>query len=248
MMNYIQPVRVLHAVHKMHRAGTETLLMRIYRNIDRDKVQFDFLAHADQPGYYDDEIRDLGGKIIHIPVSPSKNYWYYAKTLKEILLQNGPYCYVHSHLLLLSGLILGVAYSANIPRRIVHSHSASDSKAGGFGRSVYGYYMRRQIRRYATNMFAVSRPAGEWLFGKDCWQDSRVQILHNAIDLKPYEMLCQDRLRLRKELGLPIDGVLLGHVGRFEKEKNHRKVLEIFDLLVKLQPTAHFNSGRGRPS
>jgi glycosyltransferase involved in cell wall biosynthesis len=226
-------------VHKMHRAGTETLLMQIYRNIDRDKVQFDFLVHTDQPGHYDDEIRNLGGKIVYIPVSPRKNYLLYTKTLKNIILQNGPYICVHSHMSLLSGVILKVAYSANIPLRIAHSHTDLDSKGNSFSRRVYGWYMRHQIRHYATHVLAVSRPAGEWLFGKNCWQDPRVQILHNATDLKPYEMLCQDRLKLRKELGLPINGILLGHVGRFEPEKNHQKLLEIFSHLVKLKPTAH---------
>lgn len=238
-MNNNQPIRVLQVVYKMHRAGTETLLMRIYRNIDRNKVQFDFLVHTDQPGHYDNEIRDLGGRIIYIPVLPTKNYLLYTKTLKNIILQNGPYTCVHSHLLLLSGVILKVAYSAKIPLRIAHSHSDADGKGNNFSRRVYRWYLRHQIRHYATHMLAVSRPAGEWLFGKNCWQDSRVQILHNAIDLKPYEMLCQDRLKLRKELGLPIDGILLGHIGRFELLKNHRKVLEIFSHLVKLQPAAH---------
>ena len=174
-----------------------------------------------------------------MPVSPSKNYFIYTKSLKNIFMENGPYGNIHSHLLLLSGVILGVAHSANIPHRIVHSHNTSDAKAGSFSRRVYRWFMRRQIRRYATHMVAVSRPAGEWLFGKNCWDDPRVQILYNAIDLKPYETVCQDRSKLRKELGLPIDGILLGHIGRFDLQKNHRKVLEIFSQLVKLQSSAH---------
>lgn len=238
-MNNIQPVRVLQVVHKMHYAGAETLLMRIYRNIDRAKVQFDFLVHTDQPGHYDDEIRDLGGKIIFMPVSPRRNYILYTKTLKNIILQNSSYTCVHSHLALLSGVILKVAYDANISCRIVHSHTSGDSKPDRSSRRIYKWYMLRQINHYATHMLAVSHPAGEWLFGRNCWQDSRVQILKNALDLHPYEMECQDRIRLRKELGLPIDGILLGHVGRFVQSKNHRKMLEIFSNLLKLQSAAH---------
>jgi glycosyltransferase involved in cell wall biosynthesis len=238
-LNNREPVRVLHVVHKMHRAGMETLLMQIFRNIDPDKVRFDFLVHTDQPAYYDDEIRNLGGKIIYMPVLPSKNYFLYTKTLKKYLVEYGPYNIIHSHLLLLSGVILEVAYSSNIPCRIVHSHSSADIKGEIFGRLIYGWLMRWQIRHYATHMLAVSRPAAEWLFGKKCWHDSRVQILHNAIDLRPYQMLCQDRLKSREKLGLPIMGPLIGHVGRFQKEKNHRKVIEIFSSFVKLRSTAH---------
>lgn len=238
-MTTIQPIRILQVVHKMHRAGVETLLMQIYRNINRDKVQFDFLVHTDQAGHYDDEIRRLGGKIIYMPILPTQNYLRYIKILKIKILENGPFVGIHSHLLLLSGLILTVAYSAKIPLRIAHSHIDTDSKGNNLLRKAYGWIMRWLIKYTATHMFAVSSPAGEWLFGKNCWLDPRVQILHNAIDLKPYEALCQDRLKLRKKLGLPIAGTLLGHVGRFARQKNHRKMLEIFSHIVKLQPTTH---------
>jgi glycosyltransferase involved in cell wall biosynthesis len=231
-------VRVLQVVHKMHRAGAETLLMQIYRNINRDIVQFDFAVHTDEPSHYDEEIRSLGGNIFRVPVSSRSDYWHYKQELREVLLRNGPYIGVHSHLLLLSGVIIGVASSAGIPLRLVHSHIDVDSKGNGLGRRIYRWYMRRQIRRYATHMFAVSRPAGEWLFGQNCWSDPRVQVVHNALDLSPYEALCEDKTKLRLGLGLPPRGILVGHVGRFVPQKNHRKIMEVFDQIVNLQSNA----------
>ena len=60
-------LRVLQVVTKMDRCGLETLLMNYYRNIDRSKVQFDFLTHREERGQYDDEIEQLGGNIYHVP-------------------------------------------------------------------------------------------------------------------------------------------------------------------------------------
>ena len=51
-----EPIRVLQVVTYMGRGGLETMLMNYYRNIDRDKVQFDFLTHRDERWDYDDEI------------------------------------------------------------------------------------------------------------------------------------------------------------------------------------------------
>ena len=59
-------VRILHVVGKMHRGGIKTLLMCIYRKIDRKKVQFDFLVTSKEQGYYDDEIRELGGRLFYV--------------------------------------------------------------------------------------------------------------------------------------------------------------------------------------
>ena len=50
--------RILHIIGKMDRAGAETMLMNLYRNINRDKYQFDFVVFTNDKGDYDDEIND----------------------------------------------------------------------------------------------------------------------------------------------------------------------------------------------
>ena len=69
-----KPIRILHCVNKMDRAGLETMIMNYYRNIDREKVQFDFLTHRIEDGDYDDEIKKMGGKIYHAPRLMPHNY------------------------------------------------------------------------------------------------------------------------------------------------------------------------------
>ena len=232
-------VKVLQFVYKMQLAGAETLLMQIYRAIDRNKVQFDFVTHTDETGNYDNEIRDLGGKIFHMPVLPRENFLLYVAALRKIVLQNGPYVCVHSHLLFLNGLVLEVARSIDVPLRVSHAHSTNDGKGNSVDRLVYRWLMRHKIRKFATHMFAASRPAGEWVYGRNCWQDSRSQLLPNAIDLRPFKALSENKLDLRKELGLPTNKMLVGHVGRLIRTKNHQKILAVFNHIVKLQPSAH---------
>ena len=60
-------IRVLHVVGAMNRAGAETMIMNLYRSIDRDRIQFDFLVHEERECDYDEEILDLGGTISRIP-------------------------------------------------------------------------------------------------------------------------------------------------------------------------------------
>ena len=72
-MSVNKPIRILHVLTAMNRAGTETMLMNLYRAVDRDKIQFDFAVTTTEHCDYDDEIVTLGGKIIHYPLYTGKN-------------------------------------------------------------------------------------------------------------------------------------------------------------------------------
>lgn len=69
-----KPIRILQDNVIMDQGGIESLLMNVYRLIDKNKVQFDFLVHRSQEGYYDSEIESLGGHVYHTsPYNPLKN-------------------------------------------------------------------------------------------------------------------------------------------------------------------------------
>ena len=80
---FMAKIRVLQVIGKMNRAGAETLIMNIYRNIDRDKIQFDFVVHGNEKCDYDDEIEKMGGVIYHAPVYKIYNYLEYKKWWKN---------------------------------------------------------------------------------------------------------------------------------------------------------------------
>ena len=76
-----KPVRVLQVVPNMQAGGLETLIMNLYRNIDRSKIQFDFLVHYKGKYFYDDEIKKLGGRIYHLSVRDDNNFLKYLNDL-----------------------------------------------------------------------------------------------------------------------------------------------------------------------
>ena len=55
-----KPIRVLHVIGIMNRGGAETMIMNLYRHIDRSKVQFDFVENSSEPAIFDEEIISLG--------------------------------------------------------------------------------------------------------------------------------------------------------------------------------------------
>lgn len=234
-----KPIRILHVFRAMNRGGAETLVMNIYRHLDRSKIQFDFAVETDEECHYNEEIRSLGGRIIPHP-SPSKcGILSYGKALVKTLNQYGPYVGVHSHVHYFSGYVLRISRKAGVPIRIAHSHTTHDGRVDSLNREIYRWIMQKLIYRNATHMLGCSQDACKSLFGLNCFNDSRVEVLPNAIDLTPYAMLPTNRRILREKLDLPIDVPLIGHVGRFNEVKNHRFLIEVFSELHQELPNTH---------
>ena len=224
----MDPIRILQVVTHMDRGGLETMLMNYYRHMDREKVQFDFLTHRQERAAYDDEIEALGGKIYRLPrlVPWSKSY---LTVLDRFFDDHPEYKIVHVHQDCLSSIILKVAEGHGVPVRIAHSHSANQDKSLKYPIKLW---YKRNIPKYATNLFACGRDAGDWMFG-----GTPYQIINNAIDAVAYTYSPLKRTEKRRELGLATEFVV-GHVGRFNQPKNHPFLLAIFAVLLKKEPNA----------
>lgn len=90
-------IRILHSVSYMSRGGIETMLMNYYRHIDRSKVQFDFLCNSYNKGAYDDEIRDLGGRIFRTPGFNPARYFKYRQYMEKLFAEHPEYKIVEAH-------------------------------------------------------------------------------------------------------------------------------------------------------
>ena len=213
------PIRILHVVTYMGRGGLETMLMNYYRAIDRTKVQFDFLTHRDFRADYDDEIEALGGRIYRLPnLNPfSKTY---LGALDRFFSEHPEYHIVHSHLDCMSGIPLKAAKKHGVPVRIGHAHNSNQPRDAKY---LLKLLYKREIARNATQLFACSEEAGRWMFG-----GADYCVLNNAIDAVKYSYDIDTRTDVRRSLGLPEDGVVVGHVGRFDPQKNHSFLLNIF--------------------
>lgn len=224
----MEPIRILHVVTYMGRGGLESMLMNYYRNIDRTKVQFDFLVHRDFEADYDKEILSLGGQIFHVSrlVPWSRSY---RAELKKFFHEHPEYKIIHVHQDCLSSVALQCAEECGIPVRIAHSHNSNQDKNLKYPIKLF---YKRKIPNYTTHYFACGQEAGEWMF-----PHQKFDILNNAIDAQKYRYSSETAQRIRQELG--IEGkFVVGHVGRFRKQKNHEFLIRIFDALLKKQPNA----------
>ncbi|MEG2232467.1 MAG: glycosyltransferase [Bacilli bacterium] len=219
-------IRVLHCVVKMDVGGAENLIMNLYRSIDKNVIQFDFLTSL--PGIYDEEIKKMGGKIYHIPYYKKTGMFSYYFNLLKFFKFN-KYNTVHSHMDCISGVILLAAKKRGVNKRISHSHSTKNS--GNFIFKMYKNLCKLFINKAANIKLACSKEAATWLYGNKA---SGVIVIKNGINMKNFIHNDQTNIFLRKELNIPTDAFVIGHVGRFEKVKNHKFIIEIFDEFNKL--------------
>lgn len=233
-----EPGRILHVFGGMDRGGAETMVMNLYRHIDRRALQFDFAVHTDRPCHYDSEIESLGGRIFRHPSPPDAGLLAWTSAFRQTLRSRGPFLAVHSHVHLFSGVVLLVSRCHGVPVRISHSHTAGADTGPSPWRRAYRQAMRLLIRGSATRLLGCSHDACEALFGAECWSDPRVRVTPNAISLAASGEPAASRQVLRRELQLPGDAVLIGHVGSFTEAKNHAFVVRAFHELRRCRPSA----------
>lgn len=219
-----EPIRVAQIIGKWLGGGVEAVVMNYYRNIDRSKIQFDFICDEDSTNIPYDEIKKLGGKVIIIP--PYQKVIKYHKVLKKIL-KEGNYKIVHSHINTLSVFPLFAAKCVKVPVRIAHSHSTSNKKE--WKKTLMKNALKPFSKVFATHYMCCSEHAGRWLFGNKEYDKGNVYLLNNAIDLDKFKYDEKVRKLKRKELGIKDDTFVIGHIGRFVAQKNHTFLIDIFN-------------------
>jgi glycosyltransferase involved in cell wall biosynthesis len=228
------PVKVLILDTVMDRGGAEAMTMNYLRNMDRNKVQFDFLVHRNYKAAYEDEIAELGGKIYRICPPYPQNWFKYQRMIKELLKKHPEYQIIHCNMMELGYPAYKAAKKCGVLIRICHAHIAADKEkitVKSLIRSCYKKMMRSSI----THKFACGKEAAEWVFGKDNIQD--VIYMKNAIDANQYRYKADVEKQIREEFHLG-ERFVVGHVGRFFEQKNHPFIIELFAEVVKKEPDA----------
>ena len=218
-----EPIRIAQIIGKWVGGGVEAVVMNYYRNIDRSKIQFDFICDNDSTNIPYEEIESLGGRVILIP--PYQKLISYQKDLRKILKENN-YKIVHSHINTLSVFPLYAAKKVGIPIRIAHSHSTTNKRE--WKKNLLKQLLRPFSKKYATHYFCCSELAGRWLFGNKEYDKGNVYLLNNAIDIDKFKYNEKIRKEVRTELGIKDDTLVIGHIGRFVEQKNHDFLIDIF--------------------
>lgn len=226
-----EPLRVLHIVGGLGPGGIESFLMSVYRQIDRTKVQFDFMVPEEREYHYSREVIDLGGNIYAVPYG-KKDFVESNRRLRDFYL-NHQYSVVHLHDGSLHSLqALGEAKSAGVPIRILHAHSSGstlESLRDYADRLVHCFNSTRI--GVATDFFACSRAAAEY-FGftrRKCAHNWR--LILNGIDLDGFAFKGETRRRIRKLLEIDANALVVGTVGRMEREKNQKILIRALPFL-----------------
>lgn len=222
-------IRILQCVNDMHRAGLETMLMNYYRNIDRTKIQFDFLTHRPYKSDYDDEIKNLGGRVYYAPRLYPQNYPIYFKWMKQFFEEHSEYQIMHSHIDAMSYIPLLAGKKSGIPIRIAHSHSTSIDRDFKW---ILKQYYRSKLNTVTTNCLACGSEAGQFLF-----KNKNFEIIPNAVEAEKFYYDNKTRIKKRKELGIT-DELVIGHVGRISHPKNHKFLIDIYKELLKNNSSA----------
>lgn len=226
--------RLLCILSGMNAGGAETFLMKIYRQLDKTRYQMDFCINVPDKCFYEDEIISLGGKIYRIP-SKSENQKEFARQLQDLVRSQKYESVLRITSNAMGFMDLKIAKRAGAKICAARSSNSSDGTgwklwlAHWLGRLLYG--------KYVDVKFAPSDLAAEYTFGKKAIKRGLVHPLHNAIDLDIYRFRQEARETIRQEFHLE-DKLVVGHIGRFNHQKNHMFLLEIFKELSILQDNA----------
>lgn len=224
------PLRVLHVVPDMNAGGIENYIINMYRGMDTNEIQFDFLVHHSRRAFFDNEIEERGGRIYRLTVLDNKNVLNYHSQLSDLFTTHD-WRIVHGHAASLAYFYLGAAERSGVPVRIAHSHGTS------FLRTPKGYAKRllfKSAKIHANVRLACSTEAGKYLFGKDSFY-----LAKNAIDSARFKFDPIARSRQRRCFGIGDKDLLIGHIGRFNLQKNHRYLVEVFSEVLKIKENAY---------
>ncbi|MFJ5964516.1 glycosyltransferase family 1 protein [Bacillus sp. NPDC093026] len=223
-----EPKRVLHIVGGMNRGGAETMIMNLYRALDRTFLQFDFITHREEACDYDEEIRQLGGRIFYVPSIGASSPWSFVKKLADTIKQTGPYQAVHAHTDFQTGFSAFSAKMAGVQLRICHSHNTAWKQSP----SWFDLWMLKGFRLlilfFSTKLVACGEEAGAFLFGKNKMKSGRVDILPNGIDVNMFHQPKEEsKAQMKKKLNLHEKKLVIGHIGRFHEQKNHSFLIHL---------------------
>lgn len=229
-----EPIRILHVLGGLSLGGAESRIMDLYRNIDREEMQFDFLVHSKGEEHFDKEIKTLGGNVYRIPRFKMYNWFQYKKALKQFFAEHKEFRAVHGHMTSTASIYLPIAKKAGVPITIAHSRSAG--VPGGI-KGLLTKWLRKSLKYKTDYCLACSKEAGEAVFGKEWSDKGKVEVVPNAIAAKKYVYDEDVRKQKRAELGIE-DKLVIGHVGSFREPKNHVFLIQIFAEIYKKRKDA----------
>lgn len=219
-----KPIRVAVVMGNFTSGGIKSVILNYYKHIDREKVQFDLLIYDDSFDNDYSEFESLGARIFKVSSikNPLKHVYDCYKIFKK-----EKFKIVHGYLNTLNVFPMLAAQLAGVPVRIAENLSTGHD-------SENKTKIKNILKKFAlispTHIAANSVYAAEWLYGKA--NVGKCMIFRNALDLEKYKLDEKVRNETREKLGLK-DNFIIGHIGRFEYQKNHDFLIDVFNEVYK---------------
>lgn len=212
-------IRVVHILGNLSVGGVESFIMSVYRRIDRDKIQFDFLVHNLENDAYREEIEGLGGRIFILDRLNFLNPLKYIRDLDKILEDHKEISILHCHFRGTEAIILKEAKKYGL-MTISHNHGTQNSsKFNSLIRRIF----KKDVLKYSDIKLACSDQAGTDFYGRGSYKK-----INNGIDTEKYKLDEDVRQKTRRELKFEENYVLI-NVGSLSDIKNQ-------DFLIRLMP------------
>ena len=213
------PIRVAVIMGKYTPGGIKSVIMNYYREIDKSKIQFDFFVYDNSPDKDYSEIESMGGKIVFMSSlkNPVKNVIDCYKAFKK-----NNYPIVHGYLNTLNVFPMFAAWLANVPVRIAENLSTAHP---GEKKSIIKSLLKPFNFIFPTHYAANAIYAGKWLYG-----DREFAVFRNGLDLSKYKHDEVRREAIRVKYGIS-DNFVIGHIGRYEYQKNHSFLIDVFKAI-----------------
>ena len=227
-------IRVLQVLGSTTLGGAESRVMDLYRHMDRNRIQFDFLVTRGHTGHFDSEIESLGGHVYTVSPYRIYNHKQYVTEVRQFFKEHSDYKAVHGHMTSTASIYLPIAKEAGVPLTIAHARSAGvDSGIKGRLTNL----LRKKLPEKCDKMIACSDLAAVSVFGEHNYVDGQVKIMPNAIETTDYTINATERERIRKEYDIE-DRFVVGHTGRFHEAKNHRFIVDVFSAYLNFREDA----------
>lgn len=221
--------KVLQVQGGMNRGGTEAVIMNWYKTIDLEKIQFDFTTFSTVELPYDKEIVEKGGEVLYVPsrnkVGIIKHCYYLYKCIKD----NGPYDVVHSHNNFHGGIVALIAKLAGVKNVISHAHNTKDDGVG-IKRKIEIYILRKLIHRFSDKLLACGTEAGNFVYGNK----AKFEVINNSVDMQKFKPADENMKQMIKHIKNEYDindKLIIGHIGRFSKQKNHLFIVSLIEKM-----------------
>lgn len=222
--------RILFVIGEMNLGGAESFIMKMYRGLDTTRFQFDFVVNKD--GYYSPEIKKRGGRIFYTTLK-SQNFLKAFMQLKKIVKEN------HYEDVIRFGTSNAAVFDLLAAKQGGAIHlgvRTLSANQGGIIKSTISKLLRPMLNSVATIKFAPSKLAAEATYGKKA---KGIYILNNGINFDSFAFDPGLRTKVRKDLNIDNESVVLGHVGRLSKEKNHVFLLNLFSEYQKINKNSY---------